>query len=145
MPRVEASIAINRPVAEVFAFVTNFANATQWQPGIIEARVTSNGPVGVGTTFTWVQQIVGQKMDTSGQVTACNPPNEYQWKSTAGPFPLSGGVKFRAEGNSTVLTQYADAEPGGFFKLAEGLLMKQVQGQFEQGLKKLKQVLEAGA
>ncbi len=142
MKHVEASITINRPIAEVFVFVTDFGNATQWQPGIIEARVTSNGPVGVGTTYTWVQQFVGQKMDTSGQVTVWSPPTAYEWKSTSGPFPVSGGVKFKAEGNGTVVTSYADAEPGGFFKLAEGLVIKQLGGQFEQGLKKLKELLE---
>jgi len=142
MAHIEASITIDRPIAEVFAFATDFAKATQWQPGIIEARVTSSGPVGVGTTYTWVQQIVGQKMDTSGQVTAWNSPNAYQWKSTAGPFPISGGVNFTAAGNGTVVMEYADAEPGGFFKLAEGLVTKQIGGQFEQGLKKLKELLE---
>lgn len=50
MKHVEASITINRPIAEVFAFVTDFSKATQYQPGIIEARVTSSGSVGVGTT-----------------------------------------------------------------------------------------------
>lgn len=81
-------------------------------------------------------------MDTSGEVTVWEPPNRYEWKSIGGPFPVSGGIAFKAEGNSTVVTQFADAEPGGFFKLAEGLLVKQIGGQFEQGLKKLKELLE---
>ena len=142
MKHVESSITINRPIDQVFAFVTDFGKAIPWQAGIIEARVTSNGAVGVGTTYTWVQQIAGQKMDTSGTVTGWNPPHQYTWKSTGGPFPVSGGVTFKAEGSSTVVTQYADAEPGGFFKLAEGLLVKQIEGQFAQSLKTLKQLLE---
>ncbi|MBM3127712.1 MAG: hypothetical protein FJ009_03655 [Chloroflexi bacterium] len=142
MKHVEASIKINRPIDQVFAFVSNFSNATQWQVGIIEARVTSSGAIGVGATYVWVQQMIGQKMDTRGEVTAWDPPNRYEWKSTSGPFPLSGGVTFRAESNGTVVTQYADADPGGFFKLAEGLLVKQIEGQFAQSLEKLKALLE---
>ena len=142
MKHIESSITINRPIDQVFAFVTDFNKATQWQAGIIEARITSNGSVGVGTTYTWVQQIVGQKMDTSGTVTAWDPPNRYEWKSTGGPVPVSGGVTFKVEGKGTVVTQYADAEPGGFFKLAEGLLVKQIEGQFAQSLQTLKALLE---
>lgn len=142
MKHVETSITINRPIDQVFAFITDFARATEWQVGIIEAHVTSNGARGVGTTYVWVQQIVGQKMDTSGEITAWDPPQRYEWKSTNGPFPVSGGVTLCAEGNGTVMTQYADAEPGGFFKLAEGLLVKQIEGQFAQSLQKLKALLE---
>jgi len=142
MKHIETSITIHRPIEQVFAFVSDFAKAVEWQVGIVEARVTSSGARGVGTTYTWVQQIVGQKMDTSGEITAWDPPHRYTWKSTSGPFPVSGGVTFQAQGASTVVTQYADAEPGGFFKLAEGLLVKQIEGQFAQSLQKLKALLE---
>ena len=128
MAHVEASITINRPIAEVFAFVTDFGKSIQWQPGLIEAGLTSSGPAGVGSTFKWVSSFMGQKMASGGQITVWNPPNQYEYKLTAGPVPGSGGVTFKAEGNSTVVTQYGDFEPGGFFKLAEGLLMKQVEG-----------------
>ncbi|MBI5303429.1 MAG: SRPBCC family protein [Chloroflexi bacterium] len=142
MKHIETSITINRPIDQVFTFVTDFSKAVEWQAGIVEARITSNAPRGVGTTYVWVQQIVGQKMDTSGEITAWDPPRRYEWKSVNGPFPVSGGITFRAEGNGTAVTQYADAEPGGFFKLAEGLLVKQIEGQFAQSLKTLKELLE---
>jgi len=142
MKHIETSITINRPIEQVFAVVSDFSRAVKWQVGIVEARVTSSGTRGVGTTYTWVQQIVGQKMDTSGEITAWEPPRRYEWKSTNGPFPVSGGVTLQAQANGTVVTQYADAEPGGFFKLAEGLLVKQIEGQFAQSLQKLKALLE---
>jgi uncharacterized membrane protein len=142
MKHVESSITINHPIEEVFTFVADFSKATQYQPGIIEARVTSSGPVGVGTTYKWVQNFVGQKMDTNGEITVWDPPNRYEWKSIGGPFPVSGGIVLKAEGNATVVTFFADAEPGGFFKIAEGLLVKQIEGQMSDALKKLKELLE---
>ena len=144
MAHVEASITVNRPIAEVFAFVTDFSKAVQWQSGLIEAGVTSSGPVGVGSTFKWIASFAGQKMDTGGQLTVWDPPNQYGYKTTAGPVPGGGGFTFKAEGNSTLVKQYGDFEPGGFFKLAEGLIMKQIEGQFQESVKKLKQVVEAG-
>ncbi len=143
MPRIESSITINRPVAEVFQFVADYANATKWSVGVIDAAITSPDGMRVGATFRWVAQVVGQKMETKGEVTAFDPPRAYAWKSTAGPFPVSGGLTCEAVAGGTRVTQTVDAEPGGFFKLAEGLLMKQVQGQWDESLKKLKQTLEA--
>lgn len=42
----------------------------------------------------------------------------------------------------TRVTDTIEAEPGGFFKLAEPLLVKQQQSQMEADMKKLKELLE---
>ena len=39
MIRIQASVAINRPVEEVFRFMSDNQNALQWQSGLLEARV----------------------------------------------------------------------------------------------------------
>lgn len=143
MPRVESNITINRPVEAVFQFVADYANAKQWSVGVIDAALTSAGGMRAGATFRWVAQVVGQKLETKGEITTYDPPRAYAWKSNGGPFPVSGSLTCEAVAGGTRVTQTVDAEPGGFFKLAEGLLMKQVQGQWDESLKKLKQVLEA--
>lgn len=142
MAKLESSATINRPAEEVFAFAVDTANAAKWQEGIIEAKVTSSGAVGVGTTYRYVVQAMGQKLDTTGEITVWEPPKTYAWKATSGPFPMSGGITCEAVAGGTRITQMMNAEPGGFFKLAEPLLMKQQQGQMEAGLKKLKEILE---
>jgi uncharacterized membrane protein len=52
MTRVATSVVINRPPEEVFEFVSNFENNPRWQSGMHEARITSEGPLGVGTTYS---------------------------------------------------------------------------------------------
>jgi uncharacterized protein YndB with AHSA1/START domain len=143
MPRIISSITINRPAEQVFQFATDYASVAQWSVGVIDAAITSPDGMRVGATFRWVAQIVGQKMETKGEITAYDPPHASAWKSSGGPFPVSGSLTCEAVAGGTRVTQTVDAEPGGFFKLAEGLLMKQVQGQWDESLKKLKQVLEA--
>lgn len=110
---------------------------------MIAAALTSPGGTRVGATFRWVAQIVGQKMKTKGEITTYGPQRAYAWKSTGGPFPVSGGLTCEAVAGGTRVTQTVEAEPGEFEKLAEGLLMKQVQGQWDESLKKLKQVFKA--
>lgn len=45
----ETSVTIDRPAAEVFAFLTDVANETQWQENLVEVRLASPGPIGVGS------------------------------------------------------------------------------------------------
>lgn len=45
-----ATIAINRPAADVFDYVMEVPHDAQWRSGVVEAAFTSDGPFGVGTT-----------------------------------------------------------------------------------------------
>ncbi len=141
--KIEKSILINCAPEKAFAFATDFSKAATWQTGVIEAKVTSEGAAGVGTTYAWTAKALGQTMETRGEVTVWNPPLAYEWKATQSPFPLSGGMKFQADGSGTLVTIFADAEPGGFFKLAEGMIKGQMEKQFEENLEALKKLLES--
>ena len=44
-------VAINRPIAQVFAFVANAETAPQWREDVVDVRRTTAGPIGVGTTY----------------------------------------------------------------------------------------------
>ena len=120
MYKFESSIFINRPVQEVFDFVTNPANSTQWQSGTESAEWTSGDPPGVGSTFKVVASLLGRKIEATIEVTGWDPPNLSRIKSVGGPIPFEITSKFEAQGDGTLLTQTAQAEIGGFFKLAGG-------------------------
>jgi len=138
------SIFINRPVQEVFDFVTNPANNAQWQSGTESAEWTSDGPPGVGSTIKAVANLLGRKIEVELKVTGWDPPNQWSLKNIGGPIPLEATSKFEAQGDGTLLTETGQAEIGGFFKLAEGLVGKQLEKQFEADNAALKLLLEAG-
>lgn len=142
MAQIKNSITINRPIEQVFAFVADYRNNVKWQTGVIAAEFTSPAPVGVSTTFKYDAEIMGRKMETTGELTTYDPPRKIAWKSTSGPFPMFGSTTFESVDGWTLVTDTIEAEPGGFFKLAEPLLMKQMQGQTEKDMKKLKELLE---
>jgi carbon monoxide dehydrogenase subunit G len=144
MYKFESSIFINRPQQEVFDFVTNPANNPQWQNGTESAEWTSDGPHGVGSTFKVVTSFLGRKIEATIEVTGREPPNLSRIKSVGGPIPFENTVRFAAQGDGTLLTFTSQAEIGGFFKLAEGLVGKQLEKQFEANNAALKLLLEAG-
>ena len=142
MAKIENTITIHCPIEQVFAFVADYRNNVKWQTGVIVAEFTSPGQVGVGTTFKYDAEFMGRKMETTGELAAYDPPKRIAWKSTSGPFPMSGDTSFESVEGGTLVKDTIEAEPGGFFKLAEPLLMKQIQGQTEKDMKKLKELLE---
>jgi uncharacterized membrane protein len=145
MAKVEVSVVINRPIEEVFAFAANIENNAQWQSGVLEAQVTSEGPIGVGTTYRYVTQLLGRRIEADGEVTEYESNRKYSFKSTSGPFPIEGGLTCEAAEGGTKVTLVVEADVGGFFKMAEPLVVRTIKKQFEADVGKLKDLLEAQA
>ena len=144
MYNFELSTFINRPVQEVFDFVTNPANYAKWSSGIRSAEWTSDGPPGVGSTVKGVASMLGRKIEFVTEITGWDPPNLWSVKSVGGPLPFEATSKFEAQGDGTLMTETTQMEIGGFFKLAEGLVGKQLQKQFEAERAAIKLLLESG-
>jgi uncharacterized protein YndB with AHSA1/START domain len=145
MATLETSIVINRPIEEVFAFVSNPENYPKWFSASREVQITSDGPTGVGTTFRTVVTFLGRRIEGEIEFTAYEPNRSYAEKVKSGPFPVENRVTFeRVEGGTRVTTSQV-AEPGGFFKLAEPLLMRMIKRQFEADGANLKDLMESHA
>ena len=142
MIKVEVSTIINRPLAEVFAFFTDPANNPKWEEGLIECRMTSPGPMGVGAQIVEVRKFLGQHMESKLVVIAFEPNKKYAVKVATGPIQFEISATFEAIGDGTRVSISGQGEPGGFFKLAEGLVKKQLQSQVEGDAGRLKKVLE---
>ena len=141
MIRIQASVTINRPLEEVFRFMTNHQNALQWQSGLLEARVT-NDVVGVGKTWVDVVQFLGRRIEVASELTEFEPLRVVGFKSTSGPIPLEGRYAFEPDGAGTKVTFTLQGEAGGFFKLAEPIVVRSTQRQWETNLANLKDLLE---
>lgn len=143
MVKVEFSRTINRPLDEVFAFVTNPANNARWQEGLVESRMASSGPIEVGAQMIDVRKFLGRDMESKLEVTAFEPNKKFAQKVISGPLPFEIIMAFEGVGNTTKLDLLAQGEPGGFFKLAEGMVQKQLQSQLEGDAERLKKALES--
>jgi uncharacterized membrane protein len=140
----EHNVFINRPTQEVFDYITQPSNAPKWQGTAQSAEWTSNGPVGVGSTWRAENKFMGRKVEATLEITSWDPPNEHSFKSVGGSVPFETRTKLEAKEDGTQLTMIGQAELGGFFKLAEGMVGKQMDKQMETDLANLKRMLEAG-
>ena len=143
MIKSEISVVINRPVEEVFAFANDLESDPQWMAAVSERKKTSEGPVGVGTTFRDKGTLLGQKVENNYEVT------EYELNAKLGIKTVSGSIQIEATSTcepvegGTRFTMAGDAEVAGLFKFAEPIVASMMRRQLEADLAKLKELMEA--
>ena len=145
MVTIEFNLVINRPVEEVFAFVSNSENLPRWRSTVLEVKKTSEGPLGVGSTFRGRFTFLGRQFDGNLEVTAHEPNQVYVSKMAEGPFPIETRYTFEPVENGTHVTFVVEGAPGGFFKLAEPLVVSMAKRTYNTDLQNLKEMLEAQA
>jgi len=145
MAQLDISTVIDRPVEEVFAFLSNPENGPKWSSGSSEVMITSDGPIGVGTTYRSIRSFLGQRIESETEITEYEPNQLYATRSISGPFPMESSVSFEPVEGGTRITGTLWGEPGGFFKLAEPILVSRMKQQFETDLAHLKEMMEAYA
>lgn len=142
MIKVQHSVVINRPVAEVFAFVTDPANETKWQEGVVSASTTSAGAMGVGSEVVETRKFMGRDMVSKMKVSAYEANKKFVFKVADGPVPFEMNQTYESNGDGTKISVVIEGEPGGFFKLAEGMVRKQLETQMAADFERAKKVLE---
>ena len=144
MIKVENSGIINRPIEEVFAFVGDQTNAPQWQSGLVEVRRTTDGPLRVGTTHTFVRNFMGRKMEASNEYVAYEPNKRITIKSTSGPVRVEASYLFEATAKGTKVTGVMEMQTAGLLRLVEPLIAASVRREGKAAAGVLKDLLEGG-
>lgn len=142
MASFEHTITISRPVEEVFAFVTDYEKDAQWRSGVEEAVMTSDGPIGVGSTYRGVERFLGRKIESTSEITEFEVDKRFSFKATSGPIPFKASMSFETHGGGTQLSMVAEAELGGFFRIAEPIVVRVARRQIETEMANLKDLLE---
>jgi hypothetical protein len=89
-----------------------------------------------------VGRLLGREFVIDAEITQWNPPSLWGLKASNGPLKFEGLNKFESKDGGTLVIQSFQGEIGGFFKVAEGLAIKQLQKQLETDGKTLKTLLE---
>jgi hypothetical protein len=134
---------VNRPQDEVFAFLVNTDRAPDWNPQVTEARKTSDGPLGVGSTLRYVGKFLGRRFESISECTDFVPNEKFSTKTTSGPFHLEIENTLSAVDGGTRLATTYRGESRGFVKLAEPVIVRLTKKQFETATENLKALLEA--
>jgi uncharacterized membrane protein len=143
MIKVETKVLIERPSDEVFAYISNFENNPKWQSGQLEARFTSEEPLGVGSTYDQVAKFLGRRIVSTFEVLEYEPNRKVKASSTSGSFPITFTRMAEPRGEGAEVTAIIEGDASGFFKLAEPLLKRMVQSSVDADYQNLKRILES--
>jgi len=144
MINLDLGTLIDKPVKDVFAFVTNPANMAKWNSAVVSMEQITPGAVGLGTKFKNVGEMLGRRIEGEMQVVAFEPDSKYGFQMNAGPMQVNITLAFKTVGTGTKLSLNAQGNPAGVFKLAEGVMQGRVKSMMEENLARLKSVLEKG-
>jgi carbon monoxide dehydrogenase subunit G len=143
MPTITQSVTVNRPVEEVWDFISNFENTTRWSRGVLEARQTSDGPLGIGSALQTVVKAFGRRRTADYLVTEYEPNRAFAFEVTSGS--MSSRVRYSVEpaGGGTRLTASGDAAATGLYKLLAPILVRTLKRHSQDDLENVKRILEA--
>ncbi len=145
MINLDLSTLIDRPMKDVFAFVSNLNNMSKWNSAVVSLEQITPGAVGVGTKFKSVGEMMGRRIEGEVQVTSYEPDTKTGFQMNAGPMQINVTISFKPVGTGTKVGLNAQGNPAGVFKLAEGMMQARVKSMMEKNLARLKSVLEKGA
>jgi len=143
MIKVEHSLTINKPAADVFAYLVDPANTVKYDDELLESKLLTPGPIAVGSVITDKRKFLGRELESELKVTAYEPNSRFALKVTKGPVPFEITYTLSAAEGGTQLNVKAEGEPGGFFKLAGGMVAKQLQASLEKTSAQIKKNLES--
>ena len=114
------TVEIDRPVTEVFDYVTDQRNEPKWHTDVLEAE--PKAPIKLGSTLTWTVRFMGVKQYIS-EVTAFDPPNLIRIETREGPLKPTLTHSFEQQNGSAIYTRSLSIPTEGIFRLV-GPIMK---------------------
>jgi uncharacterized protein YndB with AHSA1/START domain len=141
---VANSITIDRPVPDVFAYVTEITNEPAWHTDLLEGRQTSDGPVGVGTKYQIRFKPFMGNSEGVEEVIGHEPNHLHVLRGEMGPMRPTLTYQVEAVDGGTRFTRRVQLEASGFIGLMLPLMRPMMQRRNAGFVANLKRVLEQG-
>jgi uncharacterized protein YndB with AHSA1/START domain len=146
---INSSVEINRPPADVFAYLDEVERHGEWQQDIVNTKKETDGPVGVGTRVTNMRRVgPGSPRPVTYEITDHDPPRRTVFRGVNGPVRPQGTVTVEPLDDGTrsrVSLQFDLVGHGLLGKLLAPMARRQASRTIPRDQQSLKQKLESGA
>ena len=145
MPHFEHTAVIDRPIEEVWNYLTDWFNTPRMGGyAALGLRQTSAGPLGLGTTLQGRNVILGLETRLNHTITRWEPPHAFEDTMEGRPFQsLSQRGTLEAVGEGTRLVVTTDFELRPALKLLWPLIAPFVRRKMGAGITSAKTLIEA--
>lgn len=143
--RVEASVIIKADQRKVFELISAPENAPRWQEGSVSTRVTTPGPVRLGSEMEHVGRWLGMRIPTRAAVTVFEPESAFGYDITTAMSPAPSRMRYTLlpETGGTKLTLSNEFGLTAFMMPLAPILRRSVQRMFERDVRRLRDLLES--
>jgi carbon monoxide dehydrogenase subunit G len=139
------SVTVDRPLDEVFAYLSDFTTTNEWDPGTVRTELVS-GDGGLGSRYHNVSKFLGRKTEldylviehVAGERFALRGENSTVVATDTMTFMRSHSLAGDGEGEGTTVTYHAAFEFKGVAKLVAPLLspaLKKLGDEAETGMR----------
>src|SRR5215213_6190353 len=135
--RFDLEVTIDRPLASVFAYVSDVRNLPQWQESADAAEWIEEGK-----RFSERRAFLGRTAQLELEVTAREQNRRFDVRAVSGPVRFEIRHAFAEAGEGTGLSVTAEAKIGGALRFAARMAQGQAERQFRSDLQRLKKILE---
>lgn len=112
--RIETSL----PVDDAFAFVADFGNSAQWDPGVASAERLDAGPLGVGARYRLGIRMGSRVAPMDYEVIVFEPLRRVVLAGTGSGVEAEDEILFEATPTGTRIDYTADIRLRGLMRLA---------------------------
>lgn len=135
--KLQRSVETTASPAKVFAYLSDFTNTEQWDPGTVTTtRVSGDG--GVGTTYANTSKFAGRETELTYVVKEHVPDSRFVLRGTNKTVTATDTMEIAPAGTGSKVTYTADFEFQGLAKLVVpfmGGAFKKLGDEAEEGLR----------
>lgn len=142
--RVEETIRIDCPPADVWHAIADYSYDLRWREGLTEMTPTPPGPAAMGTKIREVVHASGRDYVADTVVTEFEEGASYSFEGSGTIGGIAGGrrVVGTAEGSSADFTYIVEMQPRGAMRLMRPVLGSMIRKNLRRDLANLKALLE---
>lgn len=143
---MSAAVTINRPIKDVFDYVTDIPRETEWFTGMRAVRRLSRLGHGTGTEYEFRMRLWGYPFSTLMRVTDFAPPGRMTMLSIRSPITFSATYSFEPlPDGGTLVRLDAHVIGGSVYRLLGPAFLPMLRVAISRRFALLKQRMEAPA
>ncbi len=122
MTKLHETIETALNIDAAFAYLADFANAQEWDPGVASAERIDDGPVGVGARYRLGVRVGGRVVPMEYRISAIDPPNGVVLQGSGSGVTATDTIAFQKIAAGTRIDYTAEIRLGGVMRLIQPLL-----------------------
>ena len=142
----EGTAEIDRPIADVFAFLAAGVNDQKFSPRVQKIQKTTEGPVGVGTVFVSTVKDAGLTTRREFRITELVEPTRIRWSEQSKNLvtAVEGGYDLESLGDGRTRLRVFNLLAGhGLGKVIAGFALKAARKDAPAFAQRIKAAVEA--